>query len=185
MAHAGRYPSPAPPPPDAREAGVLMLLYPHQEEVYTVFIERAGGPAGDVHRGQISFPGGIREKEDADMLASAVREAEEEIGVPRSGVRVLRDLTPLYIPVSNFLVHPFVGMTDQRPDFLPQPEEVAQILEVPLRTVLDPAIRQVTDLQIHSGFTLKDVPYFDLSGHVVWGATAMILSEFQSWWTGD
>ena len=119
------------------------------------------------------------------MLASAVREAEEEIGVPRSGVRVLRDLTPLYIPVSNFLVHPFVGMTDQRPDFLPQPEEVAQILEVPLRTVLDPGIRQVTDLQIHSGFTLKDVPYFDLSGHVVWGATAMILSEFQSWWTGD
>ncbi len=182
MAHIGRYPHPTTPPETARDAGVLMLLYPREEEVYTVFIRRAGRIEQDKHKGQISFPGGKREKIDPDMAASAVRETEEEIGVARQQIRVLRELTPLYIPVSNFLVHPFLGIAEERPSFTLQPEEVDGILEVPLRHILDPAKQQLTDITIHSGFTLRDVPYYHLDGQIVWGATAMILSEFQTWW---
>ncbi|MCF8239154.1 MAG: CoA pyrophosphatase [Saprospiraceae bacterium] len=182
MAHVGRYPHPTTPPEDARDAGVLMLLYPRDEEVYTVFIRRAGRIEQDKHKGQISFPGGKREEVDTDMAASAVRETEEEIGVDRQRIRVLRELTPLYIPVSNFLVHPFVGLAEERPFFTPQPDEVDGILEVPLRDILDPDKKQYTDIPIHAGFILRDVPYYHLDDQIVWGATAMILSEFQTWW---
>lgn len=159
-----------------------MLLYPRDEEVYTVFIRRAGRIEQDKHKGQISFPGGKREAGDPDMAASAVRETEEEIGVNRQRIRVLRELTPLYIPVSNFLVHPFLGLAEDRPEFTPQPEEVDGILEVPLRHILDPDKQRLTDISIHTGLTLRDVPYYHLNDQIVWGATAMIISEFQSWW---
>lgn len=184
MAHVGRYPKPIVVPDHARDAGVLILLYPRDEEVHTVFIQRAGRIEADIHKGQISFPGGKREKDDVDLAASAVRETEEEIGVNRESIRVLRTLTPLYIPVSNFLVHPFLGITDVLPTFVPQPEEVDDILEVPLRDILDPARRRQIDIPIQSGLTLQNVPYYDLGGQVVWGATAMILSEFQTWLEG-
>lgn len=149
-----------------------------------MFIQRTGRIEADIHKGQISFPGGKREKDDVDLAASAVRETEEEIGVHRESIRVLRTLTPLYIPVSNFLVHPFLGITDVLPTFVPQPEEVDDILEVPLRDILDPTRRRQIDIPIQSGLTLQNVPYYDLGGQVVWGATAMILSEFQTWLEG-
>ncbi len=184
MAHVGRYPKQTLVPDHAQDAGVLILLYPRDEEVHTVFIQRAGRIEADKHKGQISFPGGKRERDDVNLAASAVRETEEEIGVLRESVRVVRNLTPLYIPVSNFLVHPFLGITDVLPTFVPQPEEVDDILEVPLRDVFDPARRRRIDIPIHAGLTLQDVPYYDLGGQVVWGATAMILSEFQTWLEG-
>lgn len=184
MAHLGRYPRPSPPPLHARDAGVLLLLYPRDEEVHTVFIRRASRVEADKHKGQISFPGGKKEEGDLDLAASAVREAEEEIGVNRATVQVLRSLTPLYIPVSNFLVHPFLGMTTTEPSFTLQTEEVDDILEIPLRQIFDPDYQRRTDIPIHSGLTLQDVPYYHLGGQVVWGATAMILSEFQTWWEG-
>lgn len=175
MAHVGR-PAASPVPSDAREAGVLALLYPRQETWHLVLIERVR-KKGDRHSGQVSFPGGRREKEDAHLKDTAVREAEEEVGVNRQKVELLGELTPLYIPVSHYHVHPFVGVTRTPPKFVPQPSEVAGILEVPLESLLDPGSRKSTDLQITSEITLRNVPYFDLHNKIVWGATAMMLNE--------
>lgn len=162
-----------------------MLMYPHDGEVYTVFIRRTSGVEADKHRGQIGFPGGKREESDADLASSAVREAEEEVGVDRQAVHLVRDLTPLYIPVSNFLVHPFLALTVERPDFRPQPDEVAEILEVPLRDLIGPDKVRHADIRLHGGPTLMNVPGFHIHGYVLWGATAMILNEFREWWSGS
>jgi 8-oxo-dGTP pyrophosphatase MutT (NUDIX family) len=181
MAHLGRYPPGMTPPAIARDAGVLMLLYPHQGETWTVFIRRSGNDLRDRHKGQISFPGGKREPIDPDMAASALRETEEEIGVIRSDIQLVRPLTPLYIPVSNFLVHPFLGMTTHRPSFVPQLEEVADILEMPLSHFFRPDAVRHAEMAIGGGLVLRDVPFFDVQGHMLWGATAMILNEFRIW----
>lgn len=158
-----------------------MLLYPHQGETWTVFIQRNGSDDRDRHKGQISFPGGKWEPGDPDMAASALRETEEEIGVHRKEIELLRPLTPLYIPVSNFLVHPFVGKIEHRPQFVPQLEEVAGIIEMPLAHFFRSDAILRTEISIAPNLVLKEVPYFDVQGHVLWGATAMILNEFRVW----
>ena len=169
-------------PTDARNAGVMLLLYPGEEEAHTVLIRRQNLRAEDRHKGQIGLPGGKEEPADPSLAHSAIRETEEEVGVPREQIRLVRALTPLYIPVSNYLVHPYVGLAVERPTFVAQPEEVAEILEVPLAHLTDPAIRRQKDLRIDPHITLKRVPYFAVANEVVWGATAMILSEFLAWW---
>ena len=181
MAHVGRG-FRSDPPPTARDASVLLLIYPYLEEAHTVFIQRTGHLESDRHKGQISFPGGKKEDSDNDFSESALRETEEEIGIPRSMVQLVRPMTPLYIPVSNFLVHPFLGIVREKPVFIPQPSEVADILEVPLARFFKPESVKKTDISIHEGLILRDVPYFDLDGRVLWGATAMIISEFLEWW---
>ena len=113
-----------------KSAGVLALLYPHEAQWHVALIVR---PEYDgAHSGQIAFPGGAVEKEDTDLAATALRETHEEIGVAPELVQVLRALTPLYIPVSNFMVYPFVGTTAQRPTFTKDPKEVVEVLELPL-----------------------------------------------------
>ena len=97
--------------------------------------------------------------------------------MPAQGVNVLGELTELYIPVSNFIVHPFVGYLDFTPEFQPQPEEVRSIVEVPLSLLQDPTSIQTTDLRLAPNLVLKQVPYYNVGGKVVWGATAMMLSE--------
>jgi len=166
----------APTPEDARMAGVLALFYPKSDDWHLVFIERPHHPE-DRHGGQISFPGGKQEESDHSLAETALREAEEEIGVPSSSVQLLGSLTDLYIPVSNFLVNPYVGFTTQRPSFEPQPSEVEDIIEVPFDTFLNKDTRQRIDLQITEQITLQQVPYFNVEGKVIWGATAMMLSE--------
>lgn len=163
--------------PDARQAAVLALLYPHRTEPHLVLIQRPSRDPRDPHQGQISFPGGRREPEDPDLAATALREAEEEVGVPAGQVELIGSLTSLYIPVSNFKVYPYVGVLDERPDFRPQPSEVQDIIEAPLAAFRDPANVQLKDMEIGTGLTLRDVPYFAIANHVVWGATAMMLSE--------
>jgi 8-oxo-dGTP pyrophosphatase MutT (NUDIX family) len=182
MAHIGRPYQAVAPPGDAREAAVLLLVYPWQGQAHTVLIRRSGRDERDIHKGQISLPGGKREAFDPDLSASALREAEEEVGVPRHAVQLQCALTPLYIPVSNFLVHPFFGVTDRRPDFIPQESEVEEILEVPLARFLLPEIRKRADIPVGTGLVLQDVPYYDVQGQILWGATAMIMSEFLEWW---
>jgi 8-oxo-dGTP pyrophosphatase MutT (NUDIX family) len=176
MAHAVRQLH-SPPPSDARQAGVLVLFYPQNQRWNLVLIERVASNPNDRHGGQVSFPGGRFEEGDESLLHTALREAQEEVGVDPPKVSVLGALTQLYIPVSNFLVHPFVGYTDHRPDFRPQESEVKSILEVPFRELQQPGAVQRTDLQVAGSFLLKDVPCFMVSGKVVWGATAMMLSE--------
>lgn len=165
------------PPPEAKVACVLNLLHRHQGEWRTLLIQRTMNPR-DRHAGQVSFPGGRYEEHDGDLVNVALRETHEEVGVPPQKIEVLGRLTELYIPVSNFVVHPFVGVLTGAADFAPQQGEVEAILTPPLAIFSRPENRKITDLTLHQGITLNAVPYFDVEGHVVWGATAMIMSEF-------
>lgn len=177
MAHAVRV-NHAPPPPDAQIACVLVLLYPRNKDWHIVLIERMSNKRHDRHSGQISFPGGKLEDRDPSLAAGALREANEEVGVIQEDIEILGQLTEMYIPVSNFLVHPFVGKLDYTPLFIPQPSEVKSILEVPLNILTDPKTINRTELRISNDIILKNVPYYNFQNHIVWGATAMMLSEF-------
>ncbi|MBR9919890.1 MAG: CoA pyrophosphatase [Bacteroidetes bacterium] len=176
MAHAVRNPAYS-TPPDARQAGVMALFYPKQEDWHLVLIERTSRNPNDRHGGQVSFPGGKHEPEDQDLRQTALRETEEEIGVGAKDIEVLGKLTELYIPVSHFQVHPYVGLLPYQASFDPQEEEVESILEVPVNHLLDPKRRLTTDLKVRENMILKRVPYFELEDKIVWGATAMMLNE--------
>ncbi|MEL6636916.1 MAG: CoA pyrophosphatase [Bacteroidota bacterium] len=177
MAHAvrGKYQLSA---DDARVACVLIALYPKAAEWHLVLIQRVASNPHDRHGGQISFPGGRYEPSDGSLANGALREAQEEVGIQPDDVEVLGRLTELFIPVSNFMVHPFIGTLDYTPDFVPQPSEVQEIIEVPLSLLRDPASRQRTEIALSERLTLQNVPYFNVEGRVVWGATAMMLNEF-------
>ena len=166
------------PPPDAKVACVLNLLHWREAKGWhTVLIQRTSNPR-DRHSGQVSFPGGRWEEGDGVLANVALREAEEEVGVSSSQVEILGQLTDLYIPVSNFLVHPFVGILRGPVSFSPQPGEVEAVLTPALSIFMDQANRKKTDLTVGQGILLKEVPYFDVEGRIVWGATAMIMNEF-------
>ena len=165
-------------PDDATVACVLVLLFPKNDDWHFTLIQRMSHEK-DRHSGQISFPGGRLEEEDESLLAGALREAEEEVGIPREDINVLGRLTELYIPVSNFLVHPFVGFLEKSPEFVPQPSEVDNILEVPVAELNKIENKKTRDIKGGKNIVLKNVPYFDFEGKVVWGATAMMLSEFE------
>jgi 8-oxo-dGTP pyrophosphatase MutT (NUDIX family) len=128
------------------------------------------------HGGQVSFPGGGWEEGDASLQETALREACEELGVCREIVEVLGPLTPLYVPPSNNLVHPYVAYTPERPNFCPDANEVAQLLEIPLPHFFDPQVRRV-ERWARNGVPL-DVPFFAFAEVKIWGATAIMLAEF-------
>lgn len=160
----------------ARRAAVMVLLFQKDGEWYTNLMQRP--ESAYAHSKQVSFPGGGLEALDASLEACAKRETEEEFGISRDAIQVLGALTALYIPVSDYLVQPFVGYLAEAPSYTPDPNEVAEVLEVPLKHLLDPALRKMTTIKVSSGFSLSDIPYFDVANKVVWGATAMMLSEF-------
>jgi 8-oxo-dGTP pyrophosphatase MutT (NUDIX family) len=162
---------------DAIEASVLILLYPKDNSWHVALIQRTHKNEKDPHKGQLSLPGGKIEESDDSYEECALREAQEEIGIDPVDVAILGQLSSLYVYVSNFLVFPFVGFTDQEQNFSPQPSEVDMIYEVPLEVFAEDKFRKKKDLQVR-GTTFKDVPFFDLHGDILWGATAMILSEF-------
>ncbi|GIV77155.1 MAG: coenzyme A pyrophosphatase [Litorilinea sp.] len=157
-----------------RRGGVLLLLYPREGQIYLPLILRQ--TYDGVHSGQVGLPGGGYEEADGDLTQTALREAHEEIGVPPEEVEVLGRLSPLYIHASNFLVQPTVGWIGYRPAFHIDPYEVARLLEVPLLTFLDPSRLRQEEWQLRDRVAL--VPFFDIEGQTVWGATAMILGEF-------
>lgn len=168
----------AAPPDSATVACVLNLLYQQDSAWHTVLIVRTANPR-DRHSGQVSFPGGRWESGDGSLANVALREAEEEVGVPKQQVEILGQLTELYIPVSNFLVHPFVGLLHgPSVQFRPQPGEVEKILTPPLSVFRSSESRKTTDIRINQDIALENVPYFEVDGRVVWGATAMIMNEF-------
>ncbi len=170
----------APPTPhghEPRRGGVLILLYPNGEDGQLHLVLTRRTDSVGTHRGQISFPGGSVDPEDASTAHTALREACEEVGACDSAadLRLLGDLTPLYIPPSDFCIYPHVAYTSQRPRFAPQPDEVAELLEVPLSHFLDERHIAVEE-RIILGQPMR-VPFFLVHGHKVWGATAMVLAE--------
>lgn len=160
-------------PAEARRAAALILLYPGPTgPVMPLTVRHRGLPQ---HAGQVSLPGGaIDTGESAE--AAALREAEEEIGVRHDHIRIVGTLSTLWIAVSNFVVHPVVGVTDDAPAFRLHPHEVEQLLEVPLANVCDRGRLRWTTRD-RQGEAVR-YPYFDLGGEMVWGATAMMLGEF-------
>ena len=164
---------PRSPGNDARVAAVLILLYPHNGSVFTVLMQRHD--YNGVHGGQISLPGGKQEPQDKDIIQTALREAYEETGVDQENITVIGTLTPLFIPVSNNIVTPVVGWTEERPVFTHQQEEVVFLFDADIKKLLEPDIVKTKQMKI-SG-EMIDVKYFDYEGHVIWGATAMILHE--------
>jgi len=160
---------------NARKAGVMALFYPSEtNETHIILILRRTYKG--VHSAQVGFPGGKIEPEDDSLMEAALRETEEEVGVSRNVVTVLKELTEIYIPPSNFFVQPFLGLTNTTPIFIPQDDEVEALIEVPLSLFMDDKTL-VTKKITTSYATNIDVPAFLLNGHVVWGATAMMLSE--------
>ncbi|PEN14575.1 coenzyme A pyrophosphatase [Longibacter salinarum] len=156
---------------NCREAGVLALLYPDDDPYLVLTVRRDDLPD---HPGQVSFPGGQREAGET-LPETALREAKEEVNLTTDPVEVLGALTPLFVPPSNFCVHPFVGVLDHRPSLSATDREVGAILRVPISHLLDPETRVVETWTLHG--QQIDVPYYRVEGHTVWGATAMMLSE--------
>ena len=161
------------PGKDARVAAVLILLYPYNGSIYTVFIQRS--EYDGVHGGQISFPGGKQESSDENIIQTAIREANEEIGADPAKISVIGTLTPLFIPVSNMLVTPVVGWMNDKPAFNQQVKEVVFIFDADMKRLLDPLIIKTKPMKRRG--EMIEVKYFDYKGNVIWGATAMILHE--------
>ncbi len=159
----------------AKRAGVMSLFYPSENfETKLILILRKTYKG--VHSAQVGFPGGKLEVEDDSIQDAALRETEEEVGVLRETISVLKKLTEVYIPPSNFFVQPFLGITTEAPKFVPQEEEVEALIEVALQDFMNDSniVRQTLST---SYATSIEVPAFNLNGHIVWGATAMMLNE--------
>ena len=162
----------------AKPAAVLALFYPSKTgETLLVLILRKSYKG--VHSAQIGFPGGKPEPEDVSMEATALRETWEEIGVSSEKITVMCELTPTYIPPSNFLVSPFLGIAQEHLTFTLQASEVEAVLEVSLTDFLNDDYEVISEITAAEGVTYK-VPAFMLNDHVVWGATAMMLIEIKS-----
>ena len=155
-------------------ASILLLLYPIEGEWFFFLTKRSQDL--EHHKGQISFPGGVVEKNESKMNA-AIRETNEEIGVDKDVIKIIGNLTPLYIPVSNFHILPYVGWTEEKPHTKVQDAEVKRVFSVSINDlILERNLKTKKDF--FSNKSVK-VPYFDLNGETVWGATSMILSEFK------
>ena len=164
-------------PPGLRDAAGLVLIYPIEDAPHVLLTVRGGSLRH--HTGQVSLPGGAVDPGES-IEAAAVREAEEEVGVDATTVQVVGRLTPLHIPVSGFMLHPVVGVVHARPAFFPAEWEVARLLEVPLSLLADPETLRSEErtFQRNGVATVVEVPYFEIDGEKVWGATAMVLAEF-------
>jgi 8-oxo-dGTP pyrophosphatase MutT (NUDIX family) len=176
---------PAELPGDGRSAAVLLLIYPvqpkeldrrHPEESELRLVLTRRHETLTQHAGQISLPGGQRDKGES-LKATALRETEEEIGVSSDAIKIVGRLNSIYIPPTDFTVAPFVGWSATQPRFVPELAEVAEIIEVSLDHLLNPNSLGQGEVKIASGETIS-VPIYQVDHHRVWGATAMILAEF-------
>ena len=166
------------PKPNAssKQAAVLILFHRNNGVISFPLILRNKYPGA--HSGQMSLPGGGHELGDKDLIYTAVRETEEEIGVQRSEINVLGSLSEIWVSASGFMVLPVVGFTESPVVFVPEPKEVQAIYQFSIDHLLDENTIKSTEVETFKGSTLR-TPYFNLEGQVVWGATAMILSELK------
>ncbi len=155
-------------------SSVLILLYPKNNMLYTVFIKRQ--EYDGVHSGQISFPGGKYEKRDANLINTALREANEEIGIDISAIEILGQLSELFIPPSNFVVLPIVAYMPTYPKFIIDIKEVNHIIEISLSELMSP--KNISEDEFLGVGNLKiTAPCYKFDNYKIWGATAMIMSE--------
>jgi 8-oxo-dGTP pyrophosphatase MutT (NUDIX family) len=161
---------------NAKKSSVLILFYPKNNIPHLALILR--NEYKGVHSGQVSFPGGKIEEKDASPEATALRETREEIGIDAPNITIIGKLTKLYIPVSNFWVYPFVGMLSYSPIFNIDVKEVKQLIEVPIKEILSENIISTAYIKLKDDIKIK-VPVFNLQEHIIWGATAMMLSELR------
>jgi len=168
-----------PVPENARKGGVMILLFDIDKKWNTILIRRTED--GQVHSGQISFPGGKMDAKDPDILHTAKRECEEEIGVRMSDIEIVGTLSDVYIPPSNFLVTPTIGYLNTLQNFKASEREVQEIIQLPLELLFDDDIKKQREV-IPSGLPKKPLqtPVYELSEDlIVWGATAMMIAELE------
>lgn len=159
-----------------RNAAVMMLVYPKNTKAYLALILRNASTG--IHSSQVALPGGKVEPEDINLATTALRETFEEIGVLPERIQVIKAFSEVYIPPSHFLVFPFLGVCLSELVFDPSPDEVAKMIELPLEDLIDDT--NLTNVQLKTSYADEiEVPAFDLQGHIVWGATAMILNELK------
>lgn len=157
-----------------KKAGVMALFYPRGSHTHLILIKRT--PRG-IHSSQVALPGGKFEQKDIELRNTAIRETYEEIGVEQHKIQLVRELSEIYVPPSNFLVYPFIGHLDFEPTFIRQEEEVAEIIEIPLNDFLNLEVHTHNIKASYSEF--PGVPSYIINNNIVWGATAMILSELK------
>lgn len=160
----------------AKKSGVLILFYKKKDDLHLVLIKRP--TYNGAHSGQISFPGGKVEENDIDIYATALREAKEEVGVDERDVQIIGKISDVYIPVSNFLVTPVIGVIDYAPRFIPQIREVDEIIELKVDYLLNIDRLTTNAIKLSSGVVIK-VPTFEYEKNVIWGATALMLNELR------
>ena len=157
----------------AKTAAVLILLYPNKKKTYLYLKKRAD--TVKYHKGQISLPGGSKENNET-LLDTALRETQEEIGIDKNEISILGKITPLFIPVTGFMITPFVSYISKKPKTILDEIEVAELLSVNIRDLLNNDIL-IMDRDINGSSV--SIPYFSLNNHQVWGATSMVLSELK------
>jgi len=163
---------------DFRQSAVGIVVYPHLDAWKSVLIQR---PRYDgTHSDQIAFPGGKKDLDDPNLEFTARRECYEEIGLPMDLGICLGRLTNVYIPVSQFIVEPYIFFVEELPKLHADAREVASIIHFDLSILRNDQILQRTDLRFKDGITRKNIPYFAIEGKVVWGATAMMLAELRA-----
>ncbi len=162
-------------PGDARQSAVMILLFPENNDIKTVFIQR--NIYDGVHSGQVALPGGRFEASDKNLENTALRETEEEVGVPSSAIKLIGKLTKIYIPPSNFDVLPFVGCLARPPKLIPDPAEVSGVFTASLSHLVRPESCQMGQIELPDNQNIE-VPCYLVDEYRIWGATSMILSEF-------
>ena len=169
--------------PDHREAAVLLALFERDGEAHLVFIKR---PATmPTHQGQIAFPGGTRESVDADLAATALREAHEEVGIDPGGVELVGALDVIPTVATPFIVSPFIGLLDHEPELVLEPGEVDAVLIVALSELFDDAAFREERWEIPPEVELfgpaqRSIYFYEVPGETIWGATARIVTDFLS-----
>lgn len=157
-------------------AAVMMLLYPKKQKTHLALLLRNAYPG--IHSSQIALPGGKYELVDQNYETTALRETQEEIGVHPNKMKIIMPFSSLYIPPSNFKVYPFLGVCNEEIVFVPNPSEVAEIIELPLRMLLEDDLIVQTEMKTSDANSIS-IPAFKINKHIVWGATAMMLSELK------